>query len=1250
MMRLEIRRWMPRLRVAAIAAIAAVLVFGIVGYLAIPMIARWGVETVATRELGRTVRVQEITANPFYLRVTLHGLEVAGAAGETAPLLTVREVIANASAASILRRAPVLDDLGIDGLTANVVRLEAQRFNFSDIVERIQAQPKTSEEPARFSVSNIEVTNSVVNFDDRPTGKKHTLTELRVGIPFISSLPTHTDITVQPAFAARLNGTPIDVKGETRPFHETLESSIDLKLDGLDIPTYLTYSPVPLNFVVPSGTLTTDLRIAFRRAAPAKGEQPARPARTLVSGTIGVAGMALAAPAARPEPLASWKLLRVVLDDVEPLARRAVIGDVTLSSPVFEVARDTAGAVNWLRLVQAPVLDSATPDKTALADPTSVAAATPPFAVTLKHASLSGGTVNYTDDSAGRFLLQVVNLNVEASGLTTASDARGKLRASGDIANGGGSTTLEGEVGLAPVTGRFTVAARDVKMRAPARYLANVVNASIDGSSDADAVLEFALTPEKSIVLKDLAWKGKDLKVRGPAGSNANFDLAALTMDGAELDLLQQRLTIGKIALDGPRATVSRLADGQINWLTAFRARPAGAAPDAPPAAAASSDGWKILVKEATIARGDLRLEDLAVEPHVKLRASAITGTVRNLTGDGKERADVDLRTRFGSGGTVAVNGGARWNPLASEARIDARNLDVAALRPYLAARLNAVLARAEVSGRGRVIASQVSPDAPLALNYAGNARVGNLHLLDASGENDLLKWQVLDLDQVIVRLGQEPPNVSVGKVALSDFYARVIVSGQGRLNLVDVIKRGDYSAAPSEAAKPLGERVAPKSDAGMPVDREMLGNEVPASRDAGKTATTVLAAPVADPATPRPVIRIGHIDFTRGNVNFTDNFIKPNYTANMTGLGGTVTTLASDGAEPATLTLAGKIDDDAPLEIDGRLNPLAPILFLEIEGRTRGVDLPRLTPYSVKYAGYPIVKGKLSMEVKYKVEDGRLAANNHLFLDQLTFGEKVESPTATKLPVLLAVSLLKNSRGEIDLNLPISGTLSDPKFSVGSVIVQVIVNLLTKVVTAPFTLLAAAFGGGEELGYVEFAPGAAVLQQEQTKRVDTLAKALSERPGLKLDVIGRVDPGLDTDGVRRAKYDSKLRAAKVRQRVRASGEAIDPATVTINAEERPALIAAVYGDEDIPNKPRNLIGIAKSIPAPEMEALILDNLAVTPEDLRALANQRAAVVRDRLEAEGKVTRERMFVVEPKLTAAGIQDKGATTRVDFSLK
>jgi hypothetical protein len=561
------------------------------------------------------------------------------------------------------------------------------------------------------------------------------------------------------------------------------------------------------------------------------------------------------------------------------------------------------------------------------------------------------------------------------------------------------------------------------------------------------------------------------------------------------------------------------------------------------------------------------------------------------------------------------------------------------------------VLARGQLSARGNGVLSQIAADAPLKVGYKGSARLANLHLLDARGENDLLKWQVLDVEQINAKVGDPPLEVTLGKISLSDFYARIIVSDQGRLNLADLIKReGQANSGATSATEAKPAAAAKPAEVAMPVDRELAGNEPTKTTGSDRTATTTMMSQGADTSTPRPVIRIGEIELVRGNVNFTDNFIKPNYTANMTGLGGTVSTLASDSTEPATMTLAGKIDDDAPVDITGRLNPLAPKLFLDIKGSTKGVDLPRLTPYSVKYAGYPIVKGKLSMDVSYKIEDEKLSANNHLFLDQLTFGEKVESPTATKLPVLLAVSLLANSKGEIDINLPITGTLNDPKFSIGGIIIQVIVNVLTKIVTAPFALLASAFGGGEELGYVEFAAGGATLAAEQAKRIDTLAKALNDRPALKVDIIGRVDPAADTDGARKAKLDSKLRAAKVRQTVRAGGDSVDPSKVTITEQERPALIAAVYDDEKIPDKPRNFIGIAKAIPAPEMETLIVANLAVTPEDLRALANQCATVVRNRLEVEGKVPRERLFLVEPRLDASGIKDSGAKTRVDFSLK
>jgi uncharacterized protein involved in outer membrane biogenesis len=1245
-------RWVPRLRKIAIGMAVALLLFGIVGYFAIPKAVRWGLETVATRELGRTVRVEDVSANPFTLRVTLRGLTVDGAAGDSAPLLTVRELTANASAASLYYRAPVLDALSIDGLTANLVRLEPQRFNFSDIVDRLLAKPKTDDAPARFSLNNIRLGDGTINFDDRPVGRKHVISELALGIPFLSNLPTHVEIDVQPALSARVNGTPLGVKGETRPFAETLESSVDLKLDGLDLRGYLAYLPVRPNFTLPSGALSTDLSIVFRRAAPARGDRPATVAKVLVSGLIEVTNFALAAPAAQPRPLIGWKSLSVMLEEVGLLARRAVVADVTLVAPTVEVARDAAGALNWQQFLQQPLLSPASEGPSA-GTATSPAS---PLAVTLRHASVRNGTVSITDDTAGRFTLQFVNLGAEAGNLTTTSSEHGTVSVKLDVADGGGSLSAEGDVGLAPIAGRLAVRMQDARLRAPARYLAHIVNGTLDGSSDVSAVLEFAAAePAMNVLLREISIRGKDISLRGPKGSGADFELAGLQLDDGAIDLTGRTIRLGKVALDAPRATVRRLSDGQINWMQVMRAAPAGeSAGTTPTSAGAPAPSWKVVVKEVTVERGDLRLEDLAVDPNVRLRASAISGTVHNVVGDGSERAEIALQTRFGSGGTLSVGGGARLKPLESDLRLDARSLDVSAVRPYLAQYLSATLARAELSARGRVTVDKMSDQAPMRLAYKGGARLGNLHLLDARGENDLLKWQVLDLDQIDARLGDAPPNVTVGKVALSDFYARVIVSEQGRLNLVDVFKRGDAPAEPdatgAAAAKPAEPSAsAPKTEPSMPVDREMAGNVPQATAESGRSATAVLATK-PDPSTPRPVIRIGQMEFTRGNVNFTDNLIKPNYTANMTGLGGNVTTLASDSAEPATMSLAGKIDEDAPVDINGRLNPLAPKLFLDIEGRTKGVDLPRLTPYSVKYAGYPIVKGKLSMEVSYKVENERLTANNHLYLDQLTFGEKVESPTATKLPVLLAVSLLKNSKGEIDINLPISGTLTDPKFSVGSIIIQVIVNLLTKVVTAPFTLLAAAFGGSEELGYIEFAPGASALAADQTKRLDTLAKALNDRPGLKLDIIGRVDPAADTEGVKRAKVDAKLKAAKVKGLVRRGSDAVDPATVTISAEERPALIAAVYSDEEIPGKPRNFIGLAKSIPAPEMETLILANLAVTPEDLRALANQRAAAVRNQLETQGKVSRERLFLVEPKLTPDGIQDKGAKTRVDFSLK
>jgi hypothetical protein len=253
---------------------------------------------------------------------------------------------------------------------------------------------------------------------------------------------------------------------------------------------------------------------------------------------------------------------------------------------------------------------------------------------------------------------------------------------------------------------------------------------------------------------------------------------------------------------------------------------------------------------------------------------------------------------------------------------------------------------------------------------------------------------------------------------------------------------------------------------------------------------------------------------------------------------------------------------------------------------------------------------------------------------------------------VLLAVALLKDARGVIDIRLPISGSLDDPQFSLGGIIVRIIVNLITKAVTAPFALLSAAFGGGEELSLLEFAPGSAALGVETQKRLDTLGKALADRPALKLDITGRADPPTDGDALRHAAVDTAMRREKMKSLAAAGTAPPSLDLVTIGPDERERWLAAAYREAPIPERPRNVLRMLKDVPPAEMEAMLLAHAKVDDEALRQLANARALAVKDALVAKG-IADARLFLLAPRLGAdAGRPAPAGTvpTRVDLALR
>lgn len=284
-------------------------------------------------------------------------------------------------------------------------------------------------------------------------------------------------------------------------------------------------------------------------------------------------------------------------------------------------------------------------------------------------------------------------------------------------------------------------------------------------------------------------------------------------------------------------------------------------------------------------------------------------------------------------------------------------------------------------------------------------------------------------------------------------------------------------------------------------------------------------------------------------------------------------------------------------------------------------------------------------MDVSYRIDsDGKLDAKNQVILNQLTFGEKIESPDATKLPVLLAVALLKDRHGVIDINLPVSGSINDPQFSVFGLVLKIIGNLLVKALTAPFALLVG--GGSDDLSFVEFAPGTAVPTDGARTVLDKVAKALGERPALKMTVTGAADPASEREAVQRAALESRLLAERRRELLRA-GAASDTA-VTMSADDRARLLRELYRNADLPGKPRNLIGLQKDVPAAEMESMLRAATVVSSESARELALQRGLAVRDALIAKG-LPSERLFLAAPRLRASGEDDAAWTPRVQLLL-
>jgi len=560
--------------------------------------------------------------------------------------------------------------------------------------------------------------------------------------------------------------------------------------------------------------------------------------------------------------------------------------------------------------------------------------------------------------------------------------------------------------------------------------------------------------------------------------------------------------------------------------------------------------------------------------------------------------------------GRLAVAGEVAWFPMRADVTLALADLDLLPLQPLFADRVNLRVTQAVLGAKGRLRIAR-EPGAALQGGFQGEVALARVASVDAVNAADFVNWDALQVRGLDLQLA--PLAVHIDEIALRKFFARVIVSPEGRLNLQDVL-RGSSDAQRS------------------------LTDSAPARADPTALAAPVVTAAAAGAAS--PPISVGRILVAGGHVRFTDNFIRPRYSAELVDLAGSVTGLSSAPDSAAVVDLRGKVND-APLLIGGRINPLRRDLSLDVKASVHDMELAPLSPYSAKYAGYRIERGKMSFDVAYQLENRQLKAGNRLVLDQLRFGEKVDSATATTLPVQFAIALLKDRNGVIDIDLPVGGSLDDPDFSVAGVIGRVLINLITKAVTAPFALLGGIFGGGsEELAWLDFPAGSASLTPAVEAKLKSVAGALVERPGLKLDITGGADPLVDREALRGVRVDAAVRRL-MRQDLAARGVLADGTDAAVAPEEYAGLLARLYaaGTGAVPAKggaPDASQGAAPTAVALSREALeqaLRARQEIADDDLRALGDRRAQAAKAWLMTIGMIPEERLALVAAKIAA-----------------
>ncbi|MCG6576414.1 DUF748 domain-containing protein [Pseudomonas sp. AF32] len=865
------------------------------------------------------------------------------------------------------------------------------------------------------------------------------------------------------------------------------------------------------------------------------------------------------------------------------------LADIELDKPRTEIVFAKDGQLNLLGLFKLP------PSEPAPANPDAK-----PFPLRVDRIKLATGYVHFQDlrpSEPIEFLYDA--LDFELKNLSTLPDDSADMTL---VAAGpeGGKIDWTGNFSLSPIASEGKLKVTDGQMKFWWPYVRDAVPLVLEnGIVNLSTDYKLNLAKGTELLLSNAAVSVAPFAIKSPDGRPL-ARLERLDVSETTVDLAKQQVLVGKVRSQKLETWAAREADGQLDWQKLFASQPAKpqvkvepasapAAADSPkPEPAPPSKPWQVLLKDVQLRDYQVHLADRQAQPAVALDVGPLNLDLQNYDTLNGSPFTLKLDTGLGKQGKILADGEVNLNPVTARLKVKTQDIDLRVAQAYI----NPFIRLELRSGMlGSDLAVDLKGTDPLAFAVTGRAQVDQLHTLDTLKTRDFVKWQSVVVEGINYQHGD---SLFIDKVNLFQPYARFMINDDRTTNVDDLLIPQPPDSAKNTAAKPASQ--------GKP-----LG------------------------------IHIGAIAINDGSANFADFSLTPNFATAIQQLNGQIGTIDSRQAKPASVDVKGKVDRYAPVTIKGALNPFDPMASLDIATSFKRVELTTLTPYSGKFAGYRIRKGRLNLDLHYRITQGQLQAENKVVVEQLQLGEKVDSPDAVSLPLKLAVALLKDSEGRISIELPVSGNLNDPQFSVMPIVWQTLRNLVVRAAQAPFKLIGGLVSGGgsEDLGSVAFAPGSSELSKENEGVLLKLSEALGKRPELRLEIEGTAAESSDGPllASQRLEREYQYNYYKMLQR-RGDKVPAKASLLEVPEDEKAPLLEGIYRTRLKTQPPAEWSQLDKKARIEKLREGVIKFWSGSEVLLRELGQERASSIKDFLVDKGKLADDRVYFIDASLGQA----------------